>query len=46
MTTTNDDRRKELAVLVGEMQAHPSVQDDAARERAWVLSRMLNRPKR
>ncbi|MBC2664066.1 hypothetical protein H7F51_00890 [Novosphingobium flavum] len=40
---TREDRRKELAVLVGEMRDHPSADHTEMRERAWVLSRMMGR---
>lgn len=40
---TSDERRKELNVLVGQMRENPSRDWTDARQRAWVLSRMLKR---
>ncbi len=37
---TPEDRRKELAVLLHEMQAHPSRVGDDMRERGWVLRQL------
>lgn len=38
---TPEDRRKELAVLLHEMQAHPSRVGDDMRERVWVLRQLV-----
>lgn len=38
---TAEDRRKELRVLVNQMRTRPSAPQDHLRDRAWVLSRMI-----
>ncbi len=38
---TPEDRRKELALLLHEMQAHPSRVGDDMRERVWVLRQLV-----
>jgi len=39
--TTMEDRRKELRVLLGRIEAHPEHDMTAERERVRVLRRML-----
>jgi len=43
---TSEERRKELKILMGEMRDKPSRDWGGAKERAWVLSRMLAREAR
>jgi hypothetical protein len=38
---TPEDRRKELALLLHEMQTHPSSVGDDMRERVWVLRQLV-----
>lgn len=42
---THDDRRKEIRVLLGQIQSHPERDWSAAKRRIAVLNKLVTAPK-